>query len=566
VHPQYPQKIEPPPPPVAVRDSEQQQQAIAALLDMRDPRKAQQTRLFENRNADRNNFVDALWRQGSDYIDIQVRQNTLDIAATGTISSTRCAAAARLMQGISANIARVRLHNPGGQRSVSCDVPRTIEGAFVSAAFLTNGDLDRLAAPVVAVQTIDATAVSAGPSHAQTEKTIRAAIAAQNIFVDAVSVGQGELVVYYGNNHYFAESDAIDRMTRVLSKEAPPEIEKFRLVAVQGGIPLQEFTILRGPVERSYLQEDGTIFDRSVSIAPPAMNQPILAAAAKDIYPSFRWGVNPQFRQALFDPSQPFGVQLLAAAWAGLELAPGLSLSGSLEASLYDNFNTSRLSDSQLPHVRSDFIKYFRQGKTGIGNLDVDYHFRLAPTVFAAVRAGYLESMFAGAGGEVLWRPEGARWALGADVYHVWQRDFDRLLGLQHYHKTTGHISLYYDSPWYDLNFGLRAGQYLAGDRGITFQVTRRFSTGVEIGAFVTKTNVSAQQFGEGSFDKGIIIRIPLGWIAPLESQSQLNMDLRPVQRDGGQALLGDASLYDETRPTSEGELLRQQSGIMARH
>ena len=128
--------------------------------------------------------------------------------------------------------------------------------------------------------------------------------------------------------------------------------------------------------------------------------------------------------------------------------------------------------------------------------------------------------MFAGAGGEILWRPQGARWALGADVYHVWQRDFDRLLGLQHYHKTTGHISLYYDSPWYDLNFGLRAGQYLAGDRGITFQVTRRFSTGVEIGAFFTKTNVSAQQFGEGSFDKGIIIRIPLGWIAPLETQS----------------------------------------------
>ena len=42
------------------------------------------------------------------------------------------------------------------------------------------------------------------------------------------------------------------------------------------------------------------------------------------------------------------------------------------------------------------------------------------------------------------------------------------------------------------------------------FERRSRFSTGVEIGAFVTKTNVSAAQFGEGSFDKGIIIRIPL--------------------------------------------------------
>ncbi len=287
------------------------------------------------------------------------------------------------------------------------------------------------------------------------------------------------------------------------------------------------------------------------------MDQPVLAAAT-DIYPHFSWGLYPQFRQALFDPNQPFGVQFLAVAGAGLEVAQGLSISGSVEASLYDNFDTSRGSDSKLPHVRSDFLKYFTQGKTGIGHLDTEYRFRLTPTVYATVRAGYLESMFAGAGGEILWRPQGARWALGADIYQVWQRDFDRLFGLQHYHQTTGHVSLYYDSPWYDLNFELRAGQYLAGDRGLTFQVTRRFSTGVEIGAFFTKTNVSARQFGEGSFDKGIIIRIPLGWIAPLETQSELGLDLRPVQRDGGQVLAGDATLYAETRATSQGELMRK--------
>jgi hypothetical protein len=386
---------------------------------------------------------------------------------------------------------------------------------------------------------------------------------AQNLYVDAVSVGQGELLLYYRNHHYQAESDAIDRIVRVLSKEAPPGIEKFRLIPVENGLPLQEFDVLRGPMERSYQQEDGHLFEGALSITPPALSQPVLMAAAKDNYPRFSWGLYPQFRQALFDPNQPFGVQLLANLFGGVELAPGLSISASLEASLYDNFDTSRTSDSTLPHVRSDFLKYFTKGKTGIGNLEADYQFRLAPTVYASVRAGYLEGMFAGAGGEVLWRPVGARWALGADVYQVWQRDFDRLFGLQHYHRTTGHVSLYYDSPWYGLNFAMRAGQYLAGDRGITFQVTRRFSTGVEIGAFVTKTNVSAQQFGEGSFDKGIIIRIPLGWVAPLETQSMLAMDLRPVQRDGGQALQGDAILYEETRDTSQGELLRQQSGLL---
>ena len=33
-------------------------------------------------------------------------------------------------------------------------------------------------------------------------------------------------------------------------------------------------------------------------------------------------------------------------------------------------------------------------------------------------------------------------------------------------------------------------------------------------------------------------------------------MDLRPVQRDGGQVLTGDATLYEETRATSQSEIL----------
>jgi hypothetical protein len=563
VHPQYPEKIEPPPPPVTIRSDEQRLEALATLVDLRDPRNAQRARVQQSRNDDRNGFVDALWRQGGDYNDIQLNQNLLDLTVTGTISSTRCAATAQLMQGMAVHIDRVRLRDPDGRRSVSCLVPRTVEGAPYSATFLSASDVERLVTPAVTVQTIDASGIAAPTDPAHTERAIRAAIAAQHLTVLALSLGQGELLLYYQNDHYFAETDAIDRIARVLSNEAPPQIEKFRLIAMEGGMPVREFVILRGPMERSYEQEDGTIFNHSIQILPPAMNQPVLAEAQRDFFPQFSWALYPQFRQALFDPNQPFGVQFLAVAAAGLHLTPSLAIYGSVEGNIYDDFNTSRVSDSLLPHVRSDFMKYFTQGKNGIANLNADYSFRLAPNVFAKARVGYLESMFAGAGGEILWRPEGARWALGADIYHVWQRDFDRLFGLQQYHQTTGHVSLYYDSPWYNLNFELRAGQYLAGDRGYTLQITRRFSTGVEIGAFMTKTNVSAEQFGEGSFDKGLIIRFPLGWIAPIETQSQIGLDLRPVQRDGGQALAGDATLYDETRNTSEGELLRHVSSLI---
>ena len=241
-----------------------------------------------------------------------------------------------------------------------------------------------------------------------------------------------------------------------------------------------------------------------------------------------------------------------------MELTRGLKLYGEGEVSIYDNFNTTRPADSLLPHVRTDYLKFFTLGKNGIGQLDMEYRLRLAPDVFATAKAGYLESMYVGAGGEILWRPAGQRWAIGVDLFDVQERGFDRLLDLQHYHVVTGHVSLYWASPWYDLTFQVRAGQYLAADRGVTFAVTRRFSTGVELGAFFTRTNVSAAQFGEGSFDKGFLIRIPLGWVAPVSTQTELSTIIRPVQRDGGQTLNNDATLYEETRRTSEAEMYLQ--------
>jgi hypothetical protein len=560
--PQFPQKLDPPPPPVALRTDAQQQRALASLLAERDPDNAERALLRQNQSAERHAFVDALWRQDDDYADTQLRGDTLILAVTGPISSTRCAAVAHLAQSLNLSIARVRLRDASGRRAVACPLPRPAEPRLASAAFLNPADLPVLTLP--ALQTIDATDVEAPTDRAKAERAIRDDVKAQNLIVVALALGRSELSLYYRNSHYYAETDAIDRLVRVLTRDAPPEIEKFRLITMQASRATREFDILRGPVERTYAQTDGSIFDTGVTARYPALNNPVLSATLDEDYPRFDWSIFPQFRQSLFDPNQPLGVQLVAALGASLALAPGLTLNGSVEGDLFDDFNTSRLSNSALPHVRSDFMQYFTQGKNGIANLEADYLFRIAPDVFAITRLGYLESMFAGGGGEIFWRPEGKRWSFSVDAYQVYQRDFDRLFGLRGYHQFTGHVSVYYESPWYDLNFEARAGQYLAGDRGFTFQVTRRFSTGVEIGAFFTKTNVSASQFGEGSFDKGIIIRIPLGWATPLETQNILAMDLRPVQRDGGQVLTGDAPLHGATEATSEGEILRQVNALAA--
>src|SRR6185437_2793052 len=334
------------------------------------------------------------------------------------------------------------------------------------------------------------------------------------------------------------EGEAIGRVIRLLMQYANPSVEIFHIYPIAAGQPTQRITITRSTMER-LIQTTGSPAElaQAVSLSAAPLNNPALSQAVGKSYPRFALWIGPRLGEQLFDPDKPLQLMLMAEGDAAVSLTPNLSLATALTSTVWSDYNFTRPAGSLLPHVRTDLLKYLDKGATGISYLGIEYVTRLTPEVFAEARAGYLEDMFMGAGGQLLWRPEGSRFAIGADAYQVWQRNFDRLFGAQPYNVLTGHVSVYYNSPWYGLNFAVHAGHYLAGDYGATFEVTRRFSTGVEVGAFATFTNVPFSKFGEGSFDKGIILRIPLQWGLPIYSQTGYNLDLRSLTRDGGQRL-----------------------------
>ena len=90
-------------------------------------------------------------------------------------------------------------------------------------------------------------------------------------------------------------------------------------------------------------------------------------------------------------------------------------------------------------------------------------------------------------------------------------------------------------------NADIAYGEYLAGDKGYTFDISRRFQNGVVMGAFFTKTDVTAEQFGEGSFDKGIYFKIPI-------SGDWFNFKWRPLTKDPGAKLIRKDNLYHYLR------------------
>ena len=90
----------------------------------------------------------------------------------------------------------------------------------------------------------------------------------------------------------------------------------------------------------------------------------------------------------------------------------------------------------------------------------------------------------------------------------------------------------------------LSYGKYLAGDVGATFELSRKFNNGMEVGGFFTRTDVTKQQYGEGSFDKGVFLKIPLDGIGDSSIRSIV---WRPLTKDPGSKLKRPTRLYDHT-------------------
>ena len=93
-----------------------------------------------------------------------------------------------------------------------------------------------------------------------------------------------------------------------------------------------------------------------------------------------------------------------------------------------------------------------------------------------------------------------------------------------------------------------RAVENLAGDVGATISVDRVFANGWRVGAFATVTDVSAADFGETGFDKGIRFTIPFNWALGTETRKGFGLTLRPGTGDGGARVEVAGRLYESIR------------------
>lgn len=370
----------------------------------------------------------------------------------------------------------------------------------------------------------------------------------QGVIVESLASSGNSVDVRVRNTHFDAGAQLVGRVARALSATMPRSVETFRIVPSLDGMAASAVVIRRTDIEALENAPDGAAQLLAVTGVADAARRPEGDTLNPDLFPRFDWSLGPYLRNSYFDPSNPFRFEVGARLKGSFEPVPGLVFSGSVTKKVAGNIDKStRKPGSRLPGVRTDAYYYDKQGDPGLETLTAAYYFRPGENLYGRVTVGYLERMFGGVSGEVLWKPVNSRLAIGGELNYVKQRDYDLMFGFRDYDVVTGHVSAYYQ---FDNGFHaqLDVGRYLAGDIGATLSIDRQFRNGWSVGAFATVTDVSADDFGEGSFDKGIRLSIPVSWFLGTPTTYKLGATVRPVTRDGGARLAVGGRLYERVR------------------
>jgi hypothetical protein len=367
---------------------------------------------------------------------------------------------------------------------------------------------------------------------------------------------EGRLQVRYANQAFQEEADAVRRVLTVTELYAPTRITQVTATGEAMGLPTHAVRYRRPNLESpTLLQQPGRI-----DLLPPqAIEAP---DHQRDFqYPNAGLNIGLDTRFYIFDPDHPLLYQLSAKVRGNVDFGAGWSVTGTYIQSITSQFDRIvRDGSSQLPPVRTDLKQYLQQGKSGVDSLALVKRGKLGDDLYYQMYGGILEEMYSGVGGEVLWRPFDRPFAIGANLNGVRQREYDKGFGLRDYKTVTGHVSLYWATPWYNFDVAVHAGRYLARDIGATFEVQKRFSNGWSVGAFATLTDVPFEVFGEGSFDKGLIFRIPFDLYSTRNTRGAYRTIIRSINRDGGRMLDNwPGALWENMRGTMADQLRRNE-------
>lgn len=345
---------------------------------------------------------------------------------------------------------------------------------------------------------------------------------------------KSKATIVMGNLGFPIWTDAVGLMANLADLHLPMTVSMFNFVIEEEGHRVNSIAMRRPSLNYGKRKE---LVEREISIKPVAPLS-FVQHRTNFVQRKIDFNINLGNRVQLFDPDDPARYQLYAKVGLTAMLPGNWILNGQIDYDITNNFDEStRESNSVITRVRSDIVRYLNEGSSGVDSLYFQKRGDLGNTSHFRIFGGVLESMYSGLGLEMLYQPFQSRLAFGASAQVLKQRDFKKAFKHLDYETMTFFLSTYWATPFYNFDVAVHAGKYLARDIGATLEIRRTFENGWMVGLWATKTDISAEDFGEGSFDKGLFFKIPLNGLLGNGARSSYTTRVRPIQRDGGQYL-----------------------------
>lgn len=355
-----------------------------------------------------------------------------------------------------------------------------------------------------------------------------------------------------------------ERITAILAALTPQDIQKVIVVVDTFIVSVQEYHFNMTLVRRYHNKEMGRFeFDlltptKEVSY-PNQLQSKLIFYKEKE---RFNLELFPR-TQTLFGSSRgkfkyALGLTLGINGFLGNEIYYSIQLGYFFLSDLHDISHVDRLNPSQLPHVRSDIIEYYKQKSITLDEAYLERVWNWGRGWYTRISVGLLEIEYAGVGTEWLYYPVNSAWAVGMDFAVLKKRTHDswgftdyviklhgfkpermRFIGTQYF------LNIYYDWSCNNLEFKVSAGKFLADDFGARMEVSRYFPSGLRVGFWYTLTNGNDKINGQTYYDKGVFFSMPLDIFYTKSSRSRWGYGMSAWLRDVGVRARSGTELYN---------------------
>lgn len=366
---------------------------------------------------------------------------------------------------------------------------------------------------------------------------------------------------------YYLEREVEDRLTNILAYLTPVNIDQVEIVIISQGFPVQEYHFpmwaVRKYAEKEMGRHELRILTSLKEVTWPVPGTDYLLFKQErsrwelDLLPK----THTLFGSARGKFKYAFGIDLGVNGFLWDDIYYSVRFGWILLSDMHHVHGVDRLNPSQLPQVRTDVIRYYKQRGVTLDQAYMQKNWNFGRGWFGRLAAGYFEEEYAGVASEGLYYPVDSCWAVGLEGALFLKRNVSGLGFTDEVRQLEGFalrkrkftfsqyfLNFYYDWKLAQLDFQISGGKFLANDYGVRYEISRYFPSGLRITIWYTVTNGHDRINGHIYHDKGVSFSMPLDIFYTHTDRTRWGYGMSAWLRDVGVSASTGDKLYSLIR------------------